>query len=168
MAVHLVATKVKVSILFNITGNMYNSHMLIIIIHAYSMPLACVRILNRVTLFQFSLGEATGSRSVWCTRELLLEYQPYSQVTVFFCFVVVDLLVGVEWMVGLKQHCNIPPSPHHYLFHAPRVPGNETTHIIHLLILYSDKFRMISIKTNKSLSVPNLSSDCYVSVVRLV
>ena len=105
---------------------------------------------------------------MWCTCELLLEYQPHGQVTVFFCFVVVDSLVGVEGMVGLKQHCNIPPCPHHYLFHAPGVPGNETTHIIHLLILYSNKFRMISIKTNKSLSVPNLSSDCYVSVVRLV
>ena len=45
---------------------------------------------------------------------------------------VIDSLVDVEGMVGLKQHCNIPPCPHHYLLHAPRVLGNQTTHIIHL------------------------------------
>ena len=54
----------------------------------------------------------------------------------FFCFTfVVDSLVGVEGMVGLEQHCNIPPCPHHYLFHTPRVLSNKTTHIVHLLFI---------------------------------
>ena len=35
-------------------------------------------------------------------------------------------------MIRLEKHCNILPCPHHYLFHAPGVPGNEATHIIHL------------------------------------
>ncbi len=44
----------------------------------------------------------------------------------------IDSLVGVEGMVGLEHHCNIPPCPHHYLLHAPRVLGNKTAHIINL------------------------------------
>ena len=35
-------------------------------------------------------------------------------------------------MVGLEEHCNIPPCPHHYLLHAPRMSGDEAAHIIHL------------------------------------
>ena len=44
----------------------------------------------------------------------------------------VDSLVDIEGMVGLEQHCNIPPCPHHYLLHPPGVLGNKTAHIIHL------------------------------------
>ena len=45
-----------------------------------------------------------------------------------------DSLVDVEGMVGFEQYCNIPPCPHHYLLHAPRVFGDETAHIIHLSV----------------------------------
>ena len=77
----------------------------------------------------------------------------------------VDSLVDLEGMVGLKQHCNVSPCPHHYLLHTPRVLGNETANIIHLSEFW-DSERIMGIKNSKC--VPNLSSDCYMSVVGLV
>ena len=82
---------------------------------------------------------------------------------IFGFIVIIDSLVGIERMVGLKQHCNISPCPHHYLLHTPGVLGNETAHIIHLSEFWE---RIMGMKFFKC--VPNLSSDCYMSVVGLV
>ncbi len=35
-------------------------------------------------------------------------------------------------MIGLEELCDISPSTHHNLLHAPRVLSHKGTHIIHL------------------------------------
>ena len=42
------------------------------------------------------------------------------------------LPVCVQFVVGLKQLCGIPPHTQHDLVHSPRVAGHEASHVIHL------------------------------------
>ena len=42
------------------------------------------------------------------------------------------LPVCVQFVVGLKQLCGIPPRTQHDLVHSPRVAGHKARHIIHL------------------------------------
>ena len=43
------------------------------------------------------------------------------------------ILVGVQWMVGIKHWCDVSSCPQHDLVFTPRVLGNKLADIVHLV-----------------------------------